>query len=431
MKADSSSSPSSRRVFLTSGVASAATAFFFRPTPMLAQGALTPSAAPAPTMKSLDQVESRTPISSLPYAINTPGSYYLTGNLSVTGGIDGITINASGVTLDLNGYTISSTSGANASGNAILVGSSGPIQNIIIKNGNINGATVVSGGGSFSGGGFSTGIYSVQQLNSVRVEGINVSQVGSAGISLNQSGLSGSLVVRNCTVRISGGDGIVADSVMECTATQCGNTGIKAITACNCRGDGALSHGIIATSATNCVGTSTAIGNGINATVATGCVGTTASPSGSGVSATDSATGCSGTATAGGTGLFTKVAQNCFGTSASGTGLFASLNAINCQGVSTSGTGMTVNNNAENCNGSTTTGTYGLNVGINATNCSGSNASGAAASTFAVNVGRTANNCFGIHGNSGIAVKGTILIGCTGFTAGATTFQFTNKYNMP
>src|SRR6266851_1180042 len=72
------------------------------------QGNLTPPAAPAPTMKSLAQIEPRTPISSAPYSISSPGSYYLTSNLSVTNG-DAITITANQVTLDLNGFTLSST----------------------------------------------------------------------------------------------------------------------------------------------------------------------------------------------------------------------------------------------------------------------------------------------------------------------------------
>jgi len=40
-----------------------------------AQGSLTPPGAPAPTMKSLDQIEPRTPISSLPFTISSSGSY--------------------------------------------------------------------------------------------------------------------------------------------------------------------------------------------------------------------------------------------------------------------------------------------------------------------------------------------------------------------
>src|SRR5437667_49820 len=42
------------------------------------QGSLTPPGPPAPSMKSLAQIEPRTPISSLPFTINAAGSYYLT-----------------------------------------------------------------------------------------------------------------------------------------------------------------------------------------------------------------------------------------------------------------------------------------------------------------------------------------------------------------
>ena len=47
-----------------------------------AQGGLTPPGAPAPTMKSLAQIEPRTPISSVPFTISTAGSYYLTTNVT-------------------------------------------------------------------------------------------------------------------------------------------------------------------------------------------------------------------------------------------------------------------------------------------------------------------------------------------------------------
>jgi len=40
--------------------------------PCAAQGPLTPSGAPEPTMNTLGQVEPRTPISSLPYTIDQP-----------------------------------------------------------------------------------------------------------------------------------------------------------------------------------------------------------------------------------------------------------------------------------------------------------------------------------------------------------------------
>jgi hypothetical protein len=40
------------------------------PASLSAQGSLTPPGAPAPTMKTLTQIEPRTPISSLPFTIS-------------------------------------------------------------------------------------------------------------------------------------------------------------------------------------------------------------------------------------------------------------------------------------------------------------------------------------------------------------------------
>src|ERR1700674_2893120 len=72
------------------------------------QGSLTPPGAPAPAMKTLGQIEPRTPISFAPFIITQPGSYYLTTNLTVPSG-DAIDIATNRVTLDLNGFTIPST----------------------------------------------------------------------------------------------------------------------------------------------------------------------------------------------------------------------------------------------------------------------------------------------------------------------------------
>jgi hypothetical protein len=71
-----------------------------------AQGSLTPPGAPAPTMKTLAQVEPRTPISSLPYTITNSGSFYVTTNLTGVGGQNGIVINAGNVVVDLSGFTL-------------------------------------------------------------------------------------------------------------------------------------------------------------------------------------------------------------------------------------------------------------------------------------------------------------------------------------
>ncbi len=97
----------------------------------LAQGPLAPPAAPAPTMKTLDQVEPRTPIgqADVPMTITNSGSYLLTSNL-ILPGATAITINADDVTLDLNGFTI------NAAFSGIIIASGrerGHIRNGTIR----------------------------------------------------------------------------------------------------------------------------------------------------------------------------------------------------------------------------------------------------------------------------------------------------------
>lgn len=84
----------------------------------LRAGDLNPPAGPvAPTMKALDVVEPRTPVSTAPFVITEPGSYYLTGNLAPAAG-PAIEINAPGVTLDLAGFTIE---GAPTQDHAVVV----------------------------------------------------------------------------------------------------------------------------------------------------------------------------------------------------------------------------------------------------------------------------------------------------------------------
>jgi hypothetical protein len=70
---------------------------------VLAQGPLTPPGAPAPVMKTLEPIEPRIPVSSLPFTISQPGGYYLAGNLQYTAATgDAITIASNDVTLARN-----------------------------------------------------------------------------------------------------------------------------------------------------------------------------------------------------------------------------------------------------------------------------------------------------------------------------------------
>ena len=141
-----------------------------------AQGSLTPPGPPAPTMQSLKQLgdkldqantkldqtntkldqanakaavpgEARSNLQAAPapagvdttnatyqFVINQPGSYYLSANLGVTKA-NGILIDAEGVTLDLNGFEISRTSGTAGDGIAITATS----HRATVRSGSIKG----------------------------------------------------------------------------------------------------------------------------------------------------------------------------------------------------------------------------------------------------------------------------------------------------
>jgi parallel beta-helix repeat protein len=95
------------------------------------QGSLTPPGAPTPSMKTLQEVEPRIPISTGGFTIDTSGSYYLTANLIPEGGESGININVNDVTLDLNGFSIF---GGLATGQGIAMANR---DNVVVKNGTV------------------------------------------------------------------------------------------------------------------------------------------------------------------------------------------------------------------------------------------------------------------------------------------------------
>lgn len=174
----------------------------------------TPPGAPgtdAGKMKTLDEIEPRTAILSLPFVITNPGSYYLVNTLE---GTNGITIDRDDVVLDLGGFSIE---GLTNSGNGITVGDD--VLDVIIRNGAID-----------------EWAYGIYGTNANHFQIVNVS------FELNAQG--GMRVGDNCVVE-------------GCTATENGGVGIEVDeggTVSECKVNGNQSHGIVAGPASRVIG---------------------------------------------------------------------------------------------------------------------------------------------------------------------------------
>lgn len=156
---------------------------------------------PAGAIQPTDRVVLNAQVITLPHTINRPGSYVLTSNFLAPGAVDGFTIDANNVTLDLNGFSVMGVPG---SGNGILV--IGGRRNVVIKNGQ------VSGWG---------GVGVVNNANETRLEHLVSSDNGGVGIAGGAGG-----AIRWCPSVGNGGTGIVTsvNSLVESCVAQ-GNTG--------------------------------------------------------------------------------------------------------------------------------------------------------------------------------------------------------------
>jgi hypothetical protein len=189
-------------------------------------------------MKTLVDVEPRTAIraADAPIVISQPGSYYLAEDLVAAGlGDDAITIAASGVTLDLNGFSIrGSEVGVWTRGITVT----GTPTSIAIVNGTVRDCS--------SDGVALDPNSAADEATNCHVEGVRSLSNGAAGFRIGPNSLiidstasgngqdgiylSGSRAER-CIVRSNGNNGIVAvarSTVEGCTARENGATGIFA-----------------------------------------------------------------------------------------------------------------------------------------------------------------------------------------------------------
>ena len=237
------------------------------------QGSVVPSGTPGPTQKTLQQIEPRTDIQRtndpLPtdanyhYIISTPGSYYLSANLAVTK-TNGIHVTVPGVTIDLNGFEISRSSGS--AGNGITIDLTA--HRCTVRNGSIRGfangvESVYSGTTSSQAGAYEQLVVSACSFSGLRAgEGYAISDCRAQ---------------ENTGIGILGGRG---NTIKGCTAAKNTDTGIIASlgsTLQDCatymNGDGGFSLGDGSTM-TNCTSNfnsgTTGIFGGAGSTI-TGC----------------------------------------------------------------------------------------------------------------------------------------------------------------
>lgn len=192
-----------------------------------------PAGAPAPTYKTLAEVEPRIPIgpATTPgdadsvYLISQPGSYYLTGPIAGVVGRHGVKIAADSVSIDLMGHEM-----LGVPGSLNGVTADDDVKNFSVANGDVRGwgwsGIAVPGigarieGVTVNGNGF----YGVNVGNAGVISGCTATQ-NSIGFSVNRGA-----VLTRCTASQNDiGFSLTASVISECAALENSSNGYEGI----------------------------------------------------------------------------------------------------------------------------------------------------------------------------------------------------------
>lgn len=174
-----------------------------------AQGSLNPPGAPAPGMRTLDQLEPRRPISTAGETLTASGSYYLTADLTGNGTVPGLVIAGPNITVDLNGFSIARTLNVGSEPGILLQAGASQAR---IRNGRIR---------NWGNDG-------------VRALGVTTGHIFEDLVLVDNAGhglrAGDEATVLRCLVSLSTGDGIqvgVRSRVEDCQASDNGGAGLR------------------------------------------------------------------------------------------------------------------------------------------------------------------------------------------------------------
>ncbi|MBX3323191.1 MAG: right-handed parallel beta-helix repeat-containing protein [Phycisphaeraceae bacterium] len=179
-------------------------------------GPLDPPEGPvASSMKTLVEVEPRTPLKyeTTPgngehfFVIVQPGSYYLASSLIVTGDTGAILISAPDVTIDMNGFFIARAGGGTSTRPLISVDANA-FSNTTIRNGALR----------------ESGNHGIVLGRNARIENVTVRNAKGDGINVGQRS-----IISNCFIEAPLGNGIVVSThsiVENSTVYSAGQNGI-------------------------------------------------------------------------------------------------------------------------------------------------------------------------------------------------------------